>query len=311
MNPYRLIYFLFGTFALVAISFGQDENSTEDTNDSVTSDGSTTCHNGKNGPDNTGGGCDWGGSEQEAQSESNQGEDGNEATSCAVDPSATAGNSLIANGNLTYHKYIDDYVQPSGSSSCGSCVTSAGGASDLPSLRIRRQFRSRVDYAGRTGSLGRNAGLADYERHLLFPSGTYGVSYGNVARILQGRGMWYGAGRQAWVTNNRDKGFFGLFLYNNQGVLITDKTQRDSAHSAVLMHHDGSSEHFEVIWDRHGKGEGRLVALADRNGNSVNIDYVKPQPTWKVWWFGEFFRIKSITDAHNRCLLYTSPSPRD
>ncbi|MFC4995056.1 RHS repeat-associated core domain-containing protein [Rubritalea tangerina] len=214
--------------------------------------------------------------------------------------------SFVSNGDYDYHMSSNDFSFNDAASSCGSCgATPLGGTGSLPTLDINRYTRVRSH--DNAGSFGLRSGFENYDRSLWLRRNKSFLKRQDVGTSEKLGQMHYDASRQAWVDLQAvGKHVFGVFLYDASGVLITSGTNRDQAQSAILMHHDGSSEHYEIIWKSNGEGHGRLVTLMDRNGNATTIDYAVAQPLGAVADLEQYKRKSTITDAYGRSAQITT-----
>jgi len=238
--------------------------------------------------------------------------------SCAKG-SATSG-SLILNGSLEYIDHSVDFKIANNTSGCSSCAANAdvGG---LASIHVTRLMRPRFNVFRMgflNGSFGNSNYWKDYDKGLLIePSGQ--IALINADRHDVNIKGTYNAARGGWVDQAQER-FVVIKLYDNAGVEVS-LANKTSATSAILLNHDGTTEHYEVYFSNgwwNNAGYGRLSALMDRNGNATEIEYEIPldpdglvgDPGDSAWTLyvkdRAMWKKSKITDAYGRQILVTN-----
>jgi YD repeat-containing protein len=185
----------------------------------------------------------------------------------------TNGSLLIPSG-LRYHTWSHDYVSHAGIAGCLPCGSGGGaGGTRLPELQFIRHTNP-VSYSRPHLAFGEMMGLKTYDQSLRLERNKSHVTFDNFGAMNAKITTDFNPGLQAWTTIwRRDRGIAAIHLFDPAGLPITLKADRDRAHTAAVMRHDGTSSHFEIFWNGNGDGWGRLVALLDRHGNAIEIEY--------------------------------------
>jgi YD repeat-containing protein len=222
------------------------------------------------------------------------------ATSCE----ATYIGSLIMTGGMRYQTSSFDYQSPNTPSGCSPCggVQSSTSGSGLPSLEITRNFEP-LSYGREHLTFGSVHGMSNYDQRLVFTPGHTAVVADDYGNIVAKRSLNFNPLLQCWTEGNAgaDQGMASIHLFNAAGIPIITAATRDTAHTAVRMNYDGSSVHFEVLWDANGRGIARPVAFLDRRGNAIELEYIDAHPTYgtpAIENFRPYFRKSVMRDAH-------------
>ena len=216
--------------------------------------------------------------------------------------------SLILPGGLRYHTWSHDYISHADAAACQPCGGSGVSAGRLPELRITR-YTEPLSYTRDHLAFGVLSGLKTYDQSLRLERNKSHVTFDNFGEWNAKITTDFNPGLQAWTTIWRiDQGIAAIHLFNADGQPITLKADRDTAHTAVVMRYDGTSSHFEIFWNANGDGWGRLVALLDRHGNAIEIEYIDPHFDTLLDPIGnprDYFRKSLIRDAYGREAEFT------
>jgi hypothetical protein len=215
------------------------------------------------------------------------------------------------NGGLRYLSSSHDYksrVDPAGCAPCGGVQSGTPGAR-LPELEFTRIFEP-LSYGREHLTFGAVHGIKTYDQRLSFTAGHTAVEADDYGDLIAKRGLNFNPSLQCWTESNgnRDQGMAAVHLFNAAGLPITTAAARDTAHTAVRLNYDGSTVHFEILWDANGRGIGRPVAFLDRHGNAIEIEYVDAQPVFgtpATENFLPFFRKTLMRDAYGRVTNFT------
>jgi len=218
----------------------------------------------------------------------------------------TPSGSYVENGSWRYAMSTMDYAFNSsgGCAPCGSSISS--GYNNLPSLELQRNTYISVTEV--FSSFGTRSGFAKYDDVLVFENRSNTMTLRSPGeQTIQGSLMEFNPATDMWERiTSVGKNFVGVSLYRENGSLITRAGQRDEAATAILLDHDGSTRHFELIRNRSRGGVARLVALMDRYGNQETIGYTSRRPRGTVRTLANYFRKQSITDAYGRKATFTT-----
>jgi len=189
---------------------------------------------------------------------------------------------------------------------CAPCGSPATNANTLPSLSLDRNTYLSVTEV--YPSFGDRSGFAKYDDVIVLAKNKSTIEFRSPGeQTIQTSQMEYNPATTSWERLTPiGENFAGVTLYKADGIPITNPAQRNQAHTAILLDHNGSTRHFEVFWSTTGVGVARLVSLMDRYGNEEIISYLKPHVTTKVTSMNTQFRKKSITDAYGRKVTFTT-----
>jgi RHS repeat-associated protein len=211
-------------------------------------------------------------------------------------------NSLILNSILNYYGWANEFKTPS-ASGCAPC--GGGGATNgtLPSLELNRFYHIRGNDVPFL-SFGFATGLQKYDVSLRLLNGNDAITYHAFDKAEEDRVARHDASRSLWAENGRrGPGFFAIQLYTFAGVPITTKANRNLAHTATMLQHDGSSTHFQIFWKTNAEAWARPVAFMDRHGNAIEITYTAAHfntVTNPVLDVAPYFKKHKIRDAYSR-----------
>ncbi|MFN4874812.1 MAG: RHS repeat-associated core domain-containing protein [Akkermansiaceae bacterium] len=226
----------------------------------------------------------------------------------------SCGYSVINNITFGYATFSKDYIAPQSPSACQSCgdTSAISGRSRLPEFQILR-YRNPSAYPANCSSFGEDSGLMEYDVNLTFDANQPFVMLYQNGYLTNKYRLDFDVSRGAWADRYPlGESWFGLYLFDSTGAPITSSANRNQAHSGSLVNQDGSSKHFEIIWHTNGSAHGRVTALMDRYGNAIDIAHVTAQPATpliKVSDFLPYYKIFTITDAHNRQASFQYHAP--
>ena len=209
--------------------------------------------------------------------------------------------SVIDNLTYNYHHYAIDYsvVQNAGGS-CSTCV--AGGVidNDLPSLKVKRFFRSRD--RTQQSSFGTGGWLWNYDINL---------SLYEDPDSLEPRVDMFDASFMSGVTRFYLSGdhFQDTKWSNSKHLELLDinglrTTVLADAVTAKLLTRTETLFTFEIFDLNTGLRSGRLISIKDPRNYGIDIDYVHAA-TAATTSNNEKWQITKITDANNRELTVT------
>lgn len=219
-------------------------------------------------------------------------------------------NSIIVGGALRYFTWSDDYKNATSSSGCSPCGGSSGNdGSGLPALDITRFFEPE-SYTREHLTFGSMHGMKKYDQRLQFTAGHSAVTFDDYGGISSKRAMEFNPAQQCWRERNdrKDRGVASLHLFDAAGLPIITSATRNNAHTAILLSFDGSTVHYQVMWDANGNGIARPIAFLDRHGNAIEIEYTDAQPAFgtpALDGFRPYFRKSVMRDAHGREAQFT------
>lgn len=222
--------------------------------------------------------------------------------------------SIINNISFGYATFSKDYVPPQSPAACESCgdTSAVAGRSRLPEFQILR-YRQPSAYPANCSSFGEDSGLVEYDVNLFFDPNQPFVLLHQNGELTNKYRLDFDVSRGAWADRYPlGDSWFGLYLFDSTGAPITASANRNQAHTASLVNQDGSAKHFEIIWHTNGSAHGRVTALMDRYGNAINIEHVTAQPATPLNTVSDFlpyYKISTITDAHNRTASFQYHAP--
>lgn len=224
----------------------------------------------------------------------------------------TPAGSVVKNGSFRYHMWATDFSFSSSLvGGCSPCGSSASSASTLPSLELKRATVIGNDYF--FNSFGDRTGFTKYDKTFWLHKSKGRFRYFDPGdTTMHNNRLSFDSTTSAWKeTSEAGKNHAGITLYDSSNNIITTGGDRGDAHTAILLHHDGSTEHYEIAWTTSNWGYARLVALMDRNGNKETLTYELAQPALPTDTIAhsdraDFFQKKDITDAYGRTASITS-----
>jgi YD repeat-containing protein len=245
----------------------------------------------------------------------------NEATAIAdcLNPGATIGDGVcpscenkeefetdqscrILNSIFNYYGWANEFKTPS-TSGCAPCGGGGAANGTLPSLELNRFYHIRGN-DNPFLSFGFATGLQQYDVSLRLLNGNDAISYYTFDKAEEDRVARFDSSRSLWAENGRrGPGFYAIQLYTIAGVPITNKANRNLAHTAIMLQHDGSSTHFEIFWKTNAEAWARPVAFMDRHGNAIEITYTAAHfdtVTNPVLDVAPYFKKLKIRDAYSR-----------
>ncbi|MBD3222239.1 hypothetical protein GF314_13460, partial [bacterium] len=194
----------------------------------------------------------------------------------------TCNRSLINNVGFAHRHWAFDYRIESAPSGCASCGGSSGGDARLPMFALRRYHRMRSAWI--LSSFGPGV-FSEYDTKVWLDrdlSDPNGAGNGGLHDVVTTRPLGfketnsdYGDTAKdgvLWQSSHRYTG--ALRLFDDAGLPVADHRQ---AVTATLRSHSGTVFTFEIIRTDPdpdaGRRWGRLVSMADRNGNATTISY--------------------------------------
>jgi YD repeat-containing protein len=227
---------------------------------------------------------------------------------CGTCPSENNSTGEIQSGGMRVQTSSDDYSPASGSS-CSSCSGGSGGSDSLPSLTLSRHSEP-LSYSREHLTFGSEQGLKGFDQCLIFNKSQTAIEFTDYGSIHSKRSLSFNPTQLCWTEAgiNRDQGVAAIYLFNAAGLPIITAATRDTAHTAILLNFDGSSVHFEILWDANLTGLARSTAFLDRHGNAIEIEYVDAHPAFgtpAIENFRPYFRKSLMRDAYGRVAHFT------
>lgn len=223
---------------------------------------------------------------------------------------------FILNSGFRYFSSAPEFQTHTVGPGCTPCGTGSSQKSDLPSLELNRFYNIRGNDTPFL-SFGFATGLEHYDVSLRFLANQSPIVYHPSGKADDDRVGRFDASRGGWRDNsNQGPGFYAIQLFTLAGTPITADADRNLAHTATILHHDGSTTHFEVFWKQSGEAWARPIAFMDRHGNAIEITYSDPHfdtVTNPVLDVASYFKKDKIKDAYGReaSLSYQQVSGRN
>ena len=224
-----------------------------------------------------------------------------------------------------YHHDADDYQVAMPTDGCEPCgATGARTPGTMPALWLKRHHRTRHFLPGAAGDRPTTFGpgvYSNFDRSLEFTTNPSGSTYIHIFDPLQreaietrdsNSGGGYNAVIDGIYHDQAHHAIREIRTYNGAGALAAPQ---DQVVRAVLLHHNGTREHYETVQTGVVNNTGgifttwgRLTRIEDRNGNAITISYKFPRTASDATLGGsraKLWQMHQITDPYARVMTAT------